>query len=138
MPLLLLFIGLPILEIYLIIHIGHILGAFNTIAIIIVTAILGITLLRTQGLQMIMRAQKTMQQGELPTTELMEGIILLVSGALLLTPGFFTDALGFLGLVPFTRNLILEKFIQQIFSRLKTGKTQDSHIIEGQYWKDES
>jgi UPF0716 protein FxsA len=137
MPLLLLFIGLPILEIYLIIHIGHLLGAFNTIALIIITAILGITLLRTQGLQMVMRAQHTLQQGELPTMELMEGVILLVSGALLLTPGFFTDTLGFLGLIPLTRQLLIAKLSRQIFSRFKSQNRQDPHTIEGKYWKDE-
>jgi len=95
-----LFIAVPVIEIYLLIQVGSVIGAFSTILIIIGTAILGATLLRRQGISTLQRVQSTMQRGEIPAIEMMEGLILLFSGALLLTPGFFTDAIGFIALFP--------------------------------------
>lgn len=84
------------------------IGAFPTIALVVFTAVLGTLLLRAQGLATIGRVQASLAAGQLPALEMMEGVVLLLCGALLLTPGFFTDAIGFLGLVtPLRRHLIM-------------------------------
>lgn len=105
--LLLLFLVIPLVEIYLLIEVGGIIGALPTVFLVVFTAVLGAWLLRLQGFSTLRRVQATMAQGGIPAMEMMEGAVLLVSGALLLTPGFFTDTIGFLCLVPaFRRNLI--------------------------------
>ena len=95
-----LFITIPIIEIFLLIKVGSIIGAIPTILIIILTAVTGVYLLKAQGISTLNRVQGSLQRGEIPAIEMMEGLVLLISGALLLTPGFFTDALGFMALVP--------------------------------------
>jgi len=96
----LLFLAVPIIEIYLLIQVGSLIGAIPTIALVVFTAVLGALLLRRQGFQTLMRARASMERGEIPAVQMLEGVVLLISGALLLTPGFFTDALGFAGLIP--------------------------------------
>ena len=91
----LLFIFIPIIEISIFITVGSNIGILNTIAIILLTAIIGIYFVRRQGLNLLFSAQKNMSQGILPTEEIKGGIFLLVSGLLLITPGFFTDCVGF-------------------------------------------
>ena len=91
----LIFIFIPIIEIAIFISIGQNIGIVNTIAIILLTAIIGIYFVRRQGLNLLFNAQKNMSQGILPTEEIKGGIFLLVSGLLLITPGFFTDCIGF-------------------------------------------
>lgn len=102
MPLLLLalFIGVPIVEIAVFIQVGEQIGLWRTLAIVIATAIAGTILLRLQGLSTLRRAQQAMAQNQLPLKEVFDGLCLLVAGALLLTPGFVTDALGALLFVP--------------------------------------
>jgi UPF0716 protein FxsA len=96
----LLFIVVPFVEIYLLIEIGSVIGAPWTILLVVLTAALGAWLVRLQGLAALGRLQASISQGGLPATEILEGVMLLVAGALLLTPGFFTDAIGFLVLTP--------------------------------------
>ncbi len=103
MPLLILFIVVPMVEIYVLIKVGSVIGAFLTILIVIATAILGTVLLRQQGAATLRRYQQNVQQGKVPAQEMMEGVALLIGGVLLLTPGFVTDIFGFLCLIPFTR-----------------------------------
>ena len=91
----LLFIFIPIIEIAIFITVGSNIGILNTIAIILLTAIIGIYFVRRQGLSLLFNAQKNMSQGIFPTEEIKGGIFLLVSGLLLITPGFFTDCVGF-------------------------------------------
>ena len=91
----LLFIFIPIIEISIFILIGSEIGILNTIAIIFLTALVGIYLVRKQGLSLLFNAQRNMAQGIFPTQEIKGGIFLLVSGLLLITPGFFTDCFGF-------------------------------------------
>lgn len=94
------FIAVPIVEIAVFIEIGGQLGVFNTIAMVIVTAFIGTWLLRSQGLRTLHKAQESMARNVFPVSEVFDGLCLLVAGALLLTPGFVTDALGFLLFVP--------------------------------------
>jgi UPF0716 protein FxsA len=91
----LIFIFIPIIEISIFILIGSEIGVLNTIAIILLTALVGIYLVRKQGLSLLFNAQRNMAQGIFPTQEIKGGIFLLVSGLLLITPGFFTDCFGF-------------------------------------------
>ncbi len=105
--LLLLFLSVPILEIYLLIKVGDSIGAFPTVVLVVLTAVVGVWLLRLQGFAILARAQQSMARGEMPATTLFEGLMLFFAGALLLTPGFFTDAIGFILLVPFARQWII-------------------------------
>ena len=91
----LLFIFIPIIEIVIFIAVGSNIGILNTIAIILLTAIVGIFFVKRQGLNLLFNAQRNMTQGIFPTQEIKGGIFLLISGLLLITPGFFTDCLGF-------------------------------------------
>lgn len=96
-----------IIEMYLLIEIGSELGAFATIALVFITAAVGLWMMRLQGLSTLRRASLAASKGEPPVREAAEGVILLVGGALLLIPGFFTDAIGLLCLLPPTRALLL-------------------------------
>lgn len=98
--LLAMFIAIPIIEIGLFIEIGGWIGLWPTLGIVIVTAFAGTTLLRLQGLAVLQRAQESTARNELPVQEVFDGLCLLIAGILLLTPGFFTDAVGFMLFVP--------------------------------------
>jgi UPF0716 protein FxsA len=98
--LLLAFIAVPVFEIYLFVKIGGLIGAGATIGLVLLTALVGAWLLRLQGLATIARVRGQLEAGRLPAMELLEGVVLVFCGALLLTPGFFTDLIGFLGLLP--------------------------------------
>ncbi len=103
---LLLFIVMPIVEIAVLLNVGAVIGWIPTILIVILTAVIGTWMLRQQGLATMMSARARMQSGEMPAQEILEGMLLLVGGALLLTPGFVTDAVGFACLIPPSRKLI--------------------------------
>lgn len=106
-----LFIVVPLVELYLIIEVGSHIGALWTVLIVIMTAVIGVQLLRIQGFNTLSRAQQSMAQGSMPAMEMMEGIVLAVGGALLITPGFITDTLGFLCLIPATRRGMIRYFM---------------------------
>tara|TARA_B100001109_G_C18632565_1_gene366760 strand:- start:231 stop:593 length:363 start_codon:yes stop_codon:yes gene_type:complete len=91
----LIFIIIPILEISIFITVGSNIGVLNTIAIILITALVGILLIRKRGLSLLFNARQNMSEGIMPTNEIKGGIFLLISGLLLITPGFFTDCIGF-------------------------------------------
>lgn len=95
-----LFLTIPLLEIFLLIKVGNQIGAGWTVFLVVFTAVVGAALLRIQGLSTIRRLQECTGRGELPAIPLIEGAFLLIAGALLLTPGFFTDVVGFLFLIP--------------------------------------
>lgn len=103
----LLFIAIPLIELYFIIVVGGAIGAFWTVILVILTALIGVSLLRIQGMSTLMRAQQNMSRGQIPAMEMMEGIALAVAGVLLITPGFITDFIGFLCLVPASRQAII-------------------------------
>lgn len=110
-----LFLGftlIPVIELYLLIKIGSLIGAFNTILLVIVTGAVGAYLARLQGLQAIFRVRTRMQQGEMPAEELLDALIILVAGIVLLTPGLLTDIAGLLLLLPQTR-FQFKKWLQQ-------------------------
>jgi len=103
----LLFIAIPLVELYFIIVVGDIIGALWTVLLVLMTAVIGVNLLRIQGMSTLMRAQRNMTQGQFPAMEMMEGVALAVAGVLLITPGFITDSIGFLCLIPASRQAII-------------------------------
>lgn len=117
--LLILFILVPIAEIFVLIKVGQVIGALPTIALILLTAVIGVALLRQQGYSAIARAKQKMEQGTMPAGEMVEGLFLAVGGALLLTPGFITDAIGLCCLIPGVRRIV----ISWAFARLLKGGT---------------
>ena len=138
---LVLFITIPLIEIAILIKIGSIIGAGYTIALVIGTAFLGVSLLRIQGISTLAKVQANIAKGQLPATELIEGLILLISGVLLLTPGFFTDMLGFLMLVPILRQRLAETFFVNFMKNrinIRQTQTRSGNIIEGEHWDSDS
>lgn len=112
MPLLfLLFLAVPFVEIWLLIKVGVVIGAGWTIFLVVATAAIGAWLVRAQGLSTIGRIQQEMAAGRLPADEVIQGLFLLVSGALLVTPGFFTDSVGFALLIPAVRRYLASRLI---------------------------
>lgn len=107
----LLFIIMPITELLLLLEVGSRIGVLPTLAIVVSTAFIGINILRNQSFKTLNRARNRMQSGELPGQELVEGFMLAIGGALLLTPGFVTDFLGFYLLIPWTRQALARHLI---------------------------
>ena len=122
----LLFAILPIVEIALLINVGEIVGGWNTVAIVIVTAFIGAHLVRQQGINTLATAQNKMRAGEMPGQEMAEGLLLLVAGVLLVTPGFITDGIGFLLSMPLTRPLIAKSLVKQFGHKIIVSQTGGS------------
>jgi len=147
MPLLILFVIMPVVEMWVLIEVGSQIGALTTIGLVLLTAMLGLALLRQQGVSTLMRANQRMQSGQLPAQEMVEGIFLAVGGALLLTPGFITDAVGFACLIPGLRQIIIGRLLKKAIFRATAGgagfysssrgpgaaRGQGDDIIEGEY-----
>lgn len=110
----LLFLSIPLIEIYLLIEIGGIIGAPATVFLVVFTAVLGALLLRHQGFYTLQNVQKQMARGEMPAMAMLEGVCLVIGGVLLLTPGFITDSMGFLLLIAPSRRYIIRRLIPGI------------------------
>ena len=110
----LLFAILPIVEIAILINVGEQIGGWYTVAIVILTAFAGAHLVRQEGLSTLMQAQQKMQAGVMPGQEMAEGLLLVIAGVLLVTPGFITDAIGFLLSLPMTRPLIAKGLMKHL------------------------
>lgn len=117
----LIFVLVPVIELTILIKVGSLIGILNTVAIILLTALIGAYMVRLEGLGVLSRIQQNMQEGVFPTEELIDGGMILVAGALLLTPGFFTDTVGFLMVVPGSRNLIKKMARRYIEKRVSRG-----------------
>ena len=139
MRLLLAFIAVPLIEIGLFIQVGGAIGLWPTLLVVLLTAVAGTWLVRSQGLQTIQNLQGSFQNMRNPTEPLVHGAMILLAGALLLTPGFFTDAIGFILMFPPFRLFIM----QNIKTKLKTGNinfapsqpSSDDGIVEGTFQK---
>lgn len=136
---LLLFIGIPLTELYFLIEVGSVIGAFPTIFLTIMTAVLGGALVRMQGFSTAMRVRAGVERGEVPAIEMLEGVVLLVSGILLLLPGFFTDLFGFICLIPPVRQGVIVWLLRRA-GTLQPGAsvqpgapTGEPKVIEGEY-----
>ena len=145
------FAVMTLLEIYVLMTVGDVIGNWQTVLLVILTALIGSTLLRQQGWSTMAKAQQSITEGKTPAFEMLEGVVILVSGVLLITPGFITDSLGLLGLMPWSRryfiNHILEKNAERVFSQrnsvfIHRTKNQEktsnntNETIEGEFWED--
>jgi Protein affecting phage T7 exclusion by the F plasmid len=137
-PLFLLFIGLPALEIFLLIKIGGQIGALNTVALIFLTAIIGLYFAKLQGIQTIKSGMVNLYQNKMPIYEMMSGASIAIAALLLIIPGFFTDLIGFLLLIPFTRKIFFKMAFKNnsMTDIKKKNDTIDGEIIDNK--KDES
>ena len=120
---------IPIIEIYLLIEIGSMFGALTAITLVILTGFLGAFLARIQGLQTLYRIQESLREGRMPSGELLDALLIVIAGLVLLTPGFLTDSVGFLLLIPATRNSIKYWLRRQIELRYMSNRPEDI-IIE--------
>ena len=127
--LLLTIILVPIIEIYLFIKIGTQIGAFNTISLIFITALIGVFYARYEGLNTIRSGFNQLIKNEVPAYEMISGAAIAFAALLLIIPGFATDFLGFLILIPFTRKFIFKKFE----SKIRKKKDNKNDFIEGEY-----
>lgn len=119
--LLLLFTIVPLIELYVIMKVGSRIGALPTIALLILTGFAGAWLARSQGFALLHRIQSELAAGRLPTSHLLDGAIVLAGGILLLTPGFCTDILGLILLVPFSRSIIKHSLKLWLQRRINRG-----------------
>ena len=126
---LLLIIGIPLLEIYLFIKIGSQIGAFNTVLLILLTAIVGVAYARFEGFNTLKSGIGQLVKNELPVYEIISGATLAFAAFLLILPGFATDFVGMLLIIPFTRKILLSKFVK---SRVKKNEEKKKYI-EGDY-----
>ena len=140
---LLLFVGIPLVELYFLIQVGSEIGAFSTIFLTIFTALVGGWMVRAQGFSTIMRVRETIDRGEVPALEMMEGSVLLVCGFMLLLPGFITDAVGFIFLIPPLRRWLLSAGLRGagVMRPARPGQTssadKNQRIIEGEYRRED-
>lgn len=139
-----LFVVMPILEIALIMQVGALLGVAPTVALIIITAVIGTFLLRREGVATLFRAREKMNSGEMPAHEMAEGIMLAFAGALLLTPGFVTDVIGFSLLSRAIRKALIKQFSDQIavvgsgHSGFRSSKVKtESDFIEAEFHRED-
>lgn len=145
------FVAMTLLEIYVLVSVGEAIGGLSTILLVVITALIGSTLLKQQGWSTMAKAQNAMANGQTPAFEMLEGVVILISGVLLLTPGFITDIVGLLGLVPLSRvyfiDRILSKNTEKIFTqqnsifihKSKSSDKKDSgknDTIDGEFWED--
>ncbi len=107
------FVVVTLAEIYVLAAVGAEYGPLKTILFVIFTAFIGSFLLRQQGWSTMVKAQQSMAEGKTPAIEMLEGVVILVSGILLLTPGFLTDAVGLLGLMPWSRRYFINHFLEK-------------------------
>ena len=119
--LVLLFTVVPAVEIYFLIQVGAWIGGMNTLLLIIATGVVGAHYARQQGFEVVMRIQRAMNEGRPPANEMVDGAMLLVGGALLMTPGLITDAVGFSLVFPPTRAVIKEWFLGWLKRNIKSG-----------------
>jgi len=138
---LLFFLVVPFVEIYLLLKIGSVVGVAPTVALVVFTAVLGAWMLRQQGFATLQRFKNSLDRGVIPAQEMIEGPILLVGGALLLTPGFFTDIVGFACLIPATRGKIaaflIDKYMLTSDGEVHRKSSPDSNVIEGEFRKED-
>ena len=131
-PFFIIFIGIPSLEILLLIKVGGQIGALNTVALILLTAIIGIYFAKLQGVRTLKSGMLNFYQNKLPIYEMMSGASIAIAALLLIVPGFFTDFFGFLLLIPFTRKILLGLALKnKVKKDIKTqSKTIDGEIVD--------
>ncbi len=126
----------PLVELYLLIQVGSVIGALPTILLSIFTAVLGAGLVRMEGLSVLFRVQQTLARREVPALEMMEGAVLLVAGVLLFFPGFITDTVGFLLLVPQVRRWLILVLLRRGGAMVQSERGGRIRVIEGEFRRD--
>ena len=119
--LLALFIIVPVAELYILIEVGKRIGSITTIGIIILTGIFGASLVKNQGFTILRKIKNDLNAGIMPGDSLIQGVIILVGGILLLTPGFFTDILGLIFLIPLSRNVVKKYLLEWLKGKIREG-----------------
>ena len=139
MPLLfLLFIVVPLIEIWGVLTVGSWIGAVPTMLVIVLTALAGSALLKQQGLHTLTKARSKLDAGQMPIHEILEGLLIAVSGALLLTPGFFTDIVGLFLLLPPGRALLIREISKRVITAQSYSSTTSEHnVFEGEFRREE-
>ena len=144
----LVFFSIPIVEMYLLIEVAERIEALPTIVLVMLTAVLGVSLIRQQGLSTLTKGIGRLNQAEIPAAEIIEGVLLAVAGAFLITPGFLTDFIGFMIIIPIIRRIIALMLLKRMAARADfrtnghefgggSDKTRDTSgsVIEGEYEK---
>ena len=128
----LLFIGIPAIEVFLMIKIGGKIGALNTVSLILLTAIIGIYFAKIEGIKTLRSGAMNLYQNKIPIYEMLSGASIAFAALLLIIPGFFTDSLGFLLLIPFSRKILISFFVKRhgASNKKKSDKTLDGEIVE--------
>jgi UPF0716 protein FxsA len=137
--LLILFVTVPLAEIYVLIEVGSVVGALPTIGLCLFTAALGSLLIRLQGVATLGRVQRSLEARELPAVPLLEGLFLLIAGLMLLTPGFVTDLVGFACLVPPLRQALILAWLEPRIRRMKeqADGPQGQRVLEGEFRRED-
>ena len=128
-PFFILFIALPALEIFLFIKVGGEVGALNTVALIFLTAIIGVYFAKLQGIQTLKSGMVNLYQNKMPIYEIMSGASIAIAALLLIIPGFFTDLIGFLLLIPFTRRIIFSLVLR---NKSQSVEDRENGTIDGE------
>ena len=128
----LLFIGLPTLEIYIMIKMGGKIGAINTVSLIFLTAIIGVYFAKLQGIQTLRSGMINLYQNKIPVYEILSGASIAIASLLLIIPGFFTDFMGFILLIPFTRRILFSIALKKSVKKNYKKNTMDGEIIDKQ------
>ena len=123
------FTTIPLVEIYLLIHIGSVFGVFTSIALVFFTGLLGAYLARIQGIKTLFKIQESIKEGRMPSGELLEALLIVAAGIVLLTPGFLTDTIGFLLLLPNIREIVKSWVQSKIKNQYMSERPEDT-IIE--------
>ena len=131
----LLFIGVPALEVFLMIKIGGKIGALNTVSLIFLTAIIGLYFAKLEGIKTMRSGVMNLYQNKIPIYEIISGASIAIAALFLIIPGFFTDTIGFLLLIPFTRKILISFFIK----KKKTSNNQENvNILDGEIIEDKN
>jgi UPF0716 protein FxsA len=114
-----LFIGVPFAEIYVLLQVGHVIGVFNTLALLVIISVVGAWLAKREGLGVIRRMQRSIEAGRVPGAELVDGFLILLAAALMLTPGFLTDIVAIFLLLPPVRAVVRRELRRRLARRIQ-------------------
>lgn len=135
----LVFLTVPLAEIYVLLKVGSLIGALPTVGAVVLTALIGAALVRAQGFSTLAKIRDSLDRGEVPAVALVEGAFLLLAGALLLTPGFITDAIGFACLCPPLRRYLITEYLLErlIQAGGRSGPPGNADVIEGEFRRED-
>ena len=135
LKLFLLFVTVPIIELWLLIDIGRIIGTFQTVGLIIITGLAGAFFAKTQGLITLYKIRENLINGVMPSSELLDGLLILLAGGLLITPGLLTDALSFILLIPQTRIYVKKYLLRKFKDWMQSQRTDVRFYTDSDEWE---